>query len=68
MDRLAEIIDRINAIPQGRQNQINRLYKPYIHKGKGRGYRNYPSYPRGYHRGRGSYKVHMIEIKQDILQ
>ena len=33
--------------PQGRQNQQNQPYKPYIHRSRGRGHRNYFSYDRG---------------------
>ena len=33
----------MNTRPKGRQNQQTRLYKPYIHRGRGRGHRNFPS-------------------------
>ena len=37
MDMLAYVIETIGTIPQGRQTQQNRPYKPYIHKGGGHG-------------------------------
>ena len=45
IDRLTEIMDRVNTRLQGRQNQQPRPYKPYIQRG--RGHRNFLSYNRG---------------------
>ena len=32
IDKLAEITDKMNTRPQGRQIQQNKPYKPYIHE------------------------------------
>ena len=54
----------MNTRLHGRQNQQNRPYNPYIHRGRGRGKRNYPSYDRG----RGNFRQRlMIEILKDTL-
>ena len=41
IDRLTEVLDRMNTRPQGRQIQQSQPYKPYIHTGRGRGYNSF---------------------------
>ena len=48
IDRLAEVIDKMNTRPQGSQNQKTRPYMPQLHRG--RGHRTCPSYDRDYDR------------------
>ena len=52
IDRLTEVIDRMNTRPQDQQTQQSRPYEPYIHCGRVRCHRNCLSYDRGYDRGR----------------
>ena len=47
IDRLMEAMDIMSIRPQGTQVQQNRPYNPYIHRSRGGGHRNYPSYGRG---------------------
>ena len=60
-DRLAEDMDKIDTRPSGRKNLQNKYYKPYIHRGRARHHRNYPSYDRAYVNG------HMLEREEVIL-
>ena len=50
IDRLTEVLNGINAMPQGKQIQQSQPYKPYIHRG--RGYRQFPIHDSN----RGSYR------------
>ena len=52
--RLAEVMDKINARPQGRQKQQNKPSKLYIYIV--RGHKNYPIYDRGYARNREHFR------------
>ena len=47
IDRLTEVWDRMNTRSQCRHTQQPRPYKPYVHRGKGRGYRQFCRYDRG---------------------
>ena len=51
-DRLSEVIDKMMTRPLGRKNKRNRPHKPNIYRGRGKGYKNYPNYDRGYDRSR----------------
>ena len=55
-EKVAEVIDKMNTGPPGRQNQQNRPYKFYIHRDRSRGHNNYPSFNNGYDRCRGSFR------------
>ena len=59
IDRLEEVLEKMNTRPLGRQNQQNRLYKPYIHRG--RCCRNYSSHDRGYDRSRGNFRQRSLD-------
>ena len=66
IDRLAEVIDRLNTRLKGKKNQQNRPYNPFIHRD--RGHRHYPSYDRGMIEGKAiSDGGLMIEIEEDTL-
>ena len=52
IDRLRNVSDGMNIRVQCRKTQQSRPCKPYIHGGRGRGYRQFPNY----NRGRGNYR------------
>ena len=44
IDWLPKVIHKINTRSLRRQNQQDTPYRPYIHRDKGGGHRNYPNY------------------------
>ena len=40
--KLTEVMDNMKTMPEGRQIQQNRPYKPYIHRGRDRHCRHFP--------------------------
>ena len=59
INRLTEVMDKMNAIPQGRHNQQNIPYKHFIHRH--RGHRDFSSYDRS--RGNFGKKGHIYRIE-----